>query len=248
MLAAVCAWTLWRYRLEFRFCASASCMQQIRLSDWSGWCPESIDHLQHPCLLTTSKPGQSLPVMLRRRLDDSGRALCDLLARLDPDAGCPLIHASRHGDTSHTLAMLKELINHQPPSPTRFSMSVHNSTLGIHSIANHHRRPLQALSASGNELEALIWEAVGYLAEGQPNVVVAFSEGELPEDYVGHTAHPGFPCSVAMRLSLTEGRGLKHSEAEHQQAAPHPFDVIRWLSGNLTTLTGRQHQWHLEQP
>lgn len=223
-------------------------MQQIRLGDWLGWCPDNIDRLQHPQLLTTDKPGQSLPAMLRRRLDTSGRAVCDLLARLDPDARYPLIHASRHGDASRTLTMLKDLVNHEAPSPTRFSMSVHNATLGVHSIANDHQRPLQALSASGNELEALLWEAAGYLAQGQSNVVVAFSEGELPEDYVGHTTHPGFPCAVAMRLTLDLGPCLKGINADGKEGTPHPFDVIRWLSGSTATLTGRQQQWRLEQP
>lgn len=222
-------------------------MQQIRLGDWLGWCPDNIDCLQHPQLLTTDKPGQSLPAMLRRRLDISGRAVCDLLASLDPDARYPLIHASRHGDASRTLDMLKDLVNHEPPSPTRFSMSVHNATLGVHSIANDHHRPLQALSASGNELEALFWEAAGYLAQGQSSVVVAFSEGELPEDYVGHTTHPGFPCAIAMRLTLNQGPCLKNSNTDGSEGEPHPFDVIRWLSGNTTTLAGRQQQWRLEQ-
>lgn len=221
-------------------------MEQIRLSDWFGWCPENVSNFQHPQLLNTDKPGQSLPAMLRRRLDNSGRAVCDLLARLDPDASHPLIHASRHGDASRTLSMLKELVSGEVPSPTRFSMSVHNAILGVHSIAHNHRRPLQALSASGNELEALIWEAHGYLTQGQSSVVIAFSESEQPKDYVGYTDHPGFPCAVAMRLSLTEGKVLRATAGDKQVVGmPHPFDVIRWLSGKEEALTARQ-QWHLE--
>lgn len=181
--------------------------------------------------------------MLRRRLDDTGRATCEILSELDPEADLPLVHASRHGDTTHTLAMLEALGSGEPISPTRFSMSVHNAVLGVHSIACTHHRPLQALGACGDEFDALLHEALGYLMEGHRAVVAVFSEGPLPSAYRGQTEHPGTACAIGMRLTLDRGRRLTASD-QPGSARPSPLDVMAWLSGDSHFLAGRQ-RWQL---
>lgn len=218
-------------------------MKQLRLSNWLGWHSAEQPGMTCAQILPGDKPGRSLPAMLRRRLDDAGRACCDILAGLDPDAELPLIHASRHGDVNHTLAMLKILSESGPISPARFSMSVHNATLGVHAIANRHYRPLQALGASGNEFEALLCEASGYLSEGYKAVVIAFSEGELPDEYASYTQHPGHACAVGLRLTLDQGAPLI-AEPCATAASPTPLDIINWLAGNQRYLSAVQH-WEL---
>ncbi|WP_229359000.1 beta-ketoacyl synthase chain length factor [Halomonas salipaludis] len=191
----------------------------------------------------SSPPGNALPAMLRRRLDDTGRATCEILSALDPEADLPLVHASRHGDTTHTLGMLEALEGGEPISPTRFSMSVHNAVLGVHSIACTQRRPMQALGACGDEFDAILHEAQGYLMEGHRAVVAIFSEGPLPSAYHGHTEHPGTACAVGMRLTLDPGRRLKAS-GPVRSGHPSPLEVMGWLSGDTPFLAGR-HRWQL---
>lgn len=220
-------------------------MEQLRLSAWLGWHPDEQAALACPRLLPHDKPGRSLPALLRRRLDEAGRATCDILAGLDPEASFPLVHASRHGDANHTLSMLKMLAENEPLSPTRFSMSVHNATLGVHAIANQHRRPLQALGACGNEFEALLWEAYGYLGEGHKAVIIAFSEGELPEEYTSYAQHPGHACAVGLRLTLGQGTPLLAEPSEVPPASPTPLEVISWLTGHQRYLNAMQ-RWQLE--
>lgn len=206
-------------------------MEQLRLSDWLGWRPGEHNASAHSRLLPYEKPGRSLPTMLRRRLDNAGRATCDILAALDPMARFPLVHASRHGDADHTLAMLKTLADNEPPSPTRFSMSVHNATLGVYAIANQHRRPLQALGAGGNEFEALLWEAFGYLHAGHEAVVIVFSEGKLPNEYAPCTTHPGHACGIGLRLTLGNGLAVLSEPFSQAPTSPTPLEVIDWLIG-----------------
>ncbi|MFG6177067.1 beta-ketoacyl synthase chain length factor [Halomonas sp. THAF12] len=213
-------------------------MQPLYLKDWRGWLPGDLGSAVPTERQIDERPGSSLPAMLRRRLDETGRAVCDLLAALDPEARCPLIHASRHGDTRYTLSMLEELTAGNSLSPTRFSMSVHNAVIGVHSIARQHHRPLQALGACGQEFDALMTEAAGYLAEGHDDVVAVFSEGPLPEAYAGHTTHPGHPCAVVLRLSRSEGERLI-AEANGASDAPTPEDVIDWLAGRRSSLAQR---------
>lgn len=219
-------------------------MDELCLSQWCGWQKHGEDRPDTPQLLPSDGPGKSLPAMLRRRLDDAGRATCDILASLDSGAELPLLHASRHGDATRTLAMLHDLIAGEALSPTRFSLSVHNATLGIHSIARQHQRPLQALSACGNEFDALLSEARGYLAEGYPAVVIAFTEGDIPKEYLGHTEHPGKACAVGMRLSLNEGHKLVAGASGSSLPRPTPIDIIGWLCGAGKTPIGR-HGWTL---
>lgn len=201
---------------------------------WSGDPRRDID----------ASPAVSLPPMLRRRLNASGRAVCRILAELDPAAEFPLIHASRHGDADRTLKMLTALAEEQDLSPAHFSMSVHNAILGIHSIAHHHRQPMQALGANGDEFDALMDEAYGYLLEGMPAVVAVFSEGSLPEAYRAHAEAPPAACAVGIRLTLAHGRALLADTAANSPRHPTPLDVSAWLHGNPPFLDGRR-RWRL---
>ncbi|GGX86802.1 hypothetical protein GCM10007160_12690 [Litchfieldella qijiaojingensis] len=218
----------------------------LHLEDWQAWSAAQASvaiNSQHD--ISTNPGAAKLPAMLRRRLDEVGRATCEILKTLDPEASCPLIHASRHGDATHTLQMLEALAQGDPISPTRFSMSVHNAVLGVHSIASRHHRPLQALGACGHEFDALVCEARGYLTEGYPAVVIVFSEGPRPAAYQGHAEYPESPCAVGMRLTLDSGRKLLPHDVS-QSARPTPLDVIAWLNADTPHLDGQQ-RWQLEE-
>jgi len=174
-------------------------------------------------------PEPPLPAMLRRRLDMTGRAVCDVLSLLDPEHSCPIVHASRHGDVNSSLMMLQALAANEPLSPAKFSMSVHNAVLGVHSIARHNKRSMQALAACGHELDAILLEAAGYLLEGHAAVLAVFSDGALPEVFAQQGSGPATASCVGMRLSLTHGRALNVAAGEGC-AEPTPIEVIRWLA------------------
>ena len=216
----------------------------LHLEDWRGWHASEAVVIHEPDHRISAQPGSDLPAMLRRRLDDAGRATCEILKALDPDAELPLIYASRHGNTPQTLSMLEALANNEPLSPTRFSMSVHNASLGIYSIACAHHRPLQALGACGDEFDAILHEARGYLAAGYHAVVAVLAESPLAAAYQGHTEHPGSACAVGIRLSLNRGQQLMATQCP-DNGAPTPAEVIAWLNGDTPSLSGRQ-QWQLK--
>lgn len=203
----------------------------LLLEDWLAWSAQQTDVVldSHHDLSQRQGPEPPLPAMLRRRLDVTGRALCDLLALLDPQHQCPVIHASRHGDVKSSLAMLQSLADGQPLSPAKFSMSVHNAVLGVHSIARNNTRSMQALAACGHELDAMLLEAAGYLLEGHPAVVAVFSDADLPSAYAGQSSAPNSAACVGLRLSLQQGRALQ-AHSSGVSAEPTPVDVMRWLS------------------
>ncbi|WP_082627241.1 beta-ketoacyl synthase chain length factor [Colwellia sp. TT2012] len=47
----------------------------------------------------------------------------------------PLIFASQHGDLAKTITLIKDAALGENLSPTKFSLSVHNATTGLFSIA-----------------------------------------------------------------------------------------------------------------
>lgn len=217
----------------------------VHIEDWVAWTADPGFSIRPGHALTERLNESILPRMLRRRLNATGRAVCDAASVLDDGAGSPLIHASRHGDVSSSLEMLQGLESGDPVSPSSFSMSVHNAVLGVYSIARQHRGPTQALGACGNEFEALITEAAGYLATGQHAVIAIFSEGEIPLPLQSHTESPPCPCVVALRLSSETGQRLL-AEPTVAAARPTPLQVIDWLSQDDTALIAR-HRWFLER-
>ncbi|QJD59180.1 beta-ketoacyl synthase chain length factor [Pseudomonas sp. gcc21] len=216
----------------------------VYIEDWVAWTADSEFSIR-PGHAVAERQGESmLPRMLRRRLSATGRAVCDSASVLDDGSGVPVIHASRHGDVSSSLTMLGALEAGDPVSPSSFSMSVHNAVLGVYSIARQHRGPTQALGACGNEFEALIAEATGYLATGKQAVIALFSEGEIPQSLRSHTEFPPCPCVVALRLTAGTGQRLLSEPASSAQR-PTPLQVIDWLSRDVASLTARQ-RWFLE--
>lgn len=212
----------------------------IILQDWRAWQPGRAPH-EDTRLSVESRPGgSSVPAMLRRRLNGPGRAVCDMLAELDPHASSVLLHASRHGDGERTLEMLYALADETPLSPARFGMSVHNAIIGAHSIASGNRRSLQAIAASGAEMAALFSEARGYLSEGERQVIVVFSDAPVPERFSPYVAEPTDTAAVALRLSFEKGRTLQAVPAGESALvtprSPQPSDVIAWLLGEAALI------------
>lgn len=225
----------------------------IYLQDWRAWQPDRSAG-DEPRLKTSDRPlGQSLPAMLRRRLNDLGRAVCDMLAELDPEGTALLIHASRHGDGERTLELLYALAEGEALSPARFGMSVHNAILGVHSIASDNRRSLQALSASGDELAALFSEVHGYLADGAPRVIAVFSDAPVPPRFTEFAPPSRGTAAVALAFTADRGRRVRSIPATASVSepdshdAPQPDDVIDWLTAGAPLQSPRRGlAWQLD--
>ena len=231
----------------------------IYLHDWRAWQPTGQQHGptasdDDPRLSTSERPsGQSLPAMLRRRLNGLGRAVCDMLAELDPEGTALLIHASRHGDGERTLELLYALAEGDALSPARFGMSVHNAILGVHSIASGNRRSLQALAASGDELAALLSEVRGYLADGEARVIAVFSDAPVPARFAEYAPPSRGTAAVALAFTADRGRPVRSVPATETKAAPgshgapQPADVIAWLIGAAPLQSPRRGlAWQLD--
>lgn len=162
-----------------------------------------------------------MPPMMRRRVEPLGRmALHVAYASQGQDAPLPVIFASRYGDVPRSIALLRQLVDGQTPSPTAFSLSVHNAIGALWSIAGGHTAPYTAIAAGDETVEAAFTEAIGLLADGTPAVMVVCYDEPLPAPYDVYADHPDTAHAWACRLRLSDGAGISLSSMPADANAP----------------------------
>ncbi|REC94185.1 beta-ketoacyl synthase chain length factor [Kushneria indalinina] len=212
----------------------------LYLNRWRAWLPERAGEDVPACVITDEKPpAPSVPALLRRRLTPLGRAVCTLLGEMSAHerTTMPILHASRHGDGHRPLDMLDTLFEGEPLSPARFGLSVHNAVLGVYSIAFDNHASMAALAAAGEEFEALLSEARGYLAEGCDSVMLILTDSPVPERYRIQTQAPQHPSAILMELSLSPAPDAVCLQARAADTTDEPAQTITpplltdWLMG-----------------
>lgn len=170
-----------------------------------------------------------VPAMLRRRLGPVGKPVAAVAwDMIEPGDHQSLVFASRHGDQAKTLQLLSEIGCQSPLSPAAFSMSVHNATAGLLSIAKKATGPHTALSADARLLSAAIIEAYGQLVAGVRSVVCVIYDLPLPSDYNYHEIQD-FPFAVALELTLAQGKPLSLAACPAANDGLREPEVIAWL-------------------
>jgi hypothetical protein len=198
-------------------------MTDFRVRHWSAWSPglptpEAWDDwLAAPVWPLPAGEGQAplteVPAMTRRRIDALGRAALQVAwwAQGDVPTG-PVVFASRWGEIARSVALLRQLCQGEALSPTAFSLSVHNASGALYSIARGDMANYTAISAGPASATAAVCEAVGLLTSGAPTVLVVSVETELPEPYQAFEPHPGPLRAWAVVLEAAE-QGLRLAAA-----------------------------------
>lgn len=196
-----------------------------------------------------------VPMLLRRRAGTADRlalrAAFDCLAQ-QPLAPAATLFASRHGEVHRSIEILDALKAGEVPSPMAFSLSVHNASAGLYSMARLDKAPSSALSAGPESLGMALFEAAALLKTGcSPVLVVAYDEA-LPEAMkpfatdedapyalalmVG--AVGGRPCTLTLRHgtsaseSVTQGKRLAAALQSGQPTADLSLGTRRWSWGH----------------
>ncbi len=185
-----------------------------------------------------------LPAMQRRRLGRMARmAFAVGWPLAEGHERLPLVFVSRHGETPRTFEILCDVATEQPLSPTQFSLSVHNSVIGLWSIMRGETSEMTALAAAGDGLEHGAFEAAALLAEGAPAVLLVITEEQPPEAYADWIDDVPFPYAVG--LLLTPGDDWQLSLQTNTQALarspwPHALNLLCALNSAQTAC---QHPW-----
>lgn len=222
-------------------------MTDFRVRRWAAWAPGL--QTQEAWAAWLAAPASALPMgdgvaplaevpaMTRRRIDPLGRAALQVAwwAQGDAPTG-PVVFASRWGEIARSVALLRQLAQREPLSPTAFSLSVHNASSAVYSIARGDTANYAAVSAGPASAAAGVCEAVGLLADGAPQVLVVSVEAELPEPYQGFEQHPGPMRTWAVLLEGAE-HGLRlqptaPGEAIEPTELPLDLATLRFLAGS----------------
>lgn len=235
-------------------------MIDLHIAQWNAWAPglETADAwrawAQTPWLLTDEgqQPGcEFLAPMQRRRLSRMARMALQVAWPLcGDDEQLPLVFASRHGETPRTFALLGEVADGQPLSPTQFGLSVHNAIAGQWSLLRGQRAEATAIAGEGDTFEHAVLEAALLLDQGAPAVILIMAEERPPAAYDPWIADVPFSYALALRLSAGEAPDhwrLSLGEAPgagDPPTWPHALNVLRSLLGHGTPV---QHTWKTRQ-
>lgn len=225
-------------------------MQNFHVTRWAAWAPglDTQDAwrawLDQPAPIAADAPAQpplaEMPAMMRRRIDPLGRAALQVAYRVQehPSTG-PVVFASRWGEIARSVALLQQLAQDEPLSPTQFSLSVHNASGALYSMARQDHQNYLAVAAGAHSAEAGVCEALGLLADGAPQVLLVCFDAPLPPDYAA-LPEPQRPAAAELEpllhawacvlVAAPEGEGLS------LQSLPPAASAPAALPGNLAPL------------
>ncbi|KAF3999544.1 beta-ketoacyl synthase chain length factor [Glaciimonas immobilis] len=166
--------------VQFSVAAQAAWAPGLETHDeWLAWA-------QSPFLIEgkTEPRVAMMPAMLRRRAGLVGKMALEVAYDcLNKREQVPTIFSSRHGECARSAELLQDLVQNTPLSPTSFSLSVHNATAGLLSIARQEQVSHSALSAGDSGVEHAVIEACGLLADGATEVLLVVYDGLLPDQF-----------------------------------------------------------------
>lgn len=198
-----------------------------------------------------------LPMLLRRRMDRLARMALHTTARVQAEQPCPMIFASRRGETLRALQMLQELADSGQVAPGPFSLSVHNAVAGLQSISTGNTGNFIALAAGQECAEAAVIEALGLLAEGHREVSVTVYDEILPDCYRSYADEPDTAFAWSWRLARADDdatHGLEwsaHSRLASCNASHDPGSRWPELPAALRVLAfqlSESSRWHHDGP
>lgn len=239
-------------------------MIDLRIADWRAWAPglDSSEAWQSwanapwtPDEHDELPDCSFLPAMQRRRLSRMARIALHVAWPLcGDDEQLPFVFASRHGETTRTYAMLGDVADQQPLSPTQFGLSVHNAIAGQWSILRGQRGESVAIAGEGDTFEHAMLEAATLLDQGAPAVIVVIAEERPPTPYVGWIDDVPFSYAVALRVGASRTGTDPVSRWQLQLVSntnevktdwPFALDFVRRaLHGPTTSLV---HTWKTRQ-
>lgn len=188
---------------------SAWSADKTNKQDWVNWA-KGIDSRGEPVLPDVS----GISAMKRRRMSSVSRLAIatslDCLGELQEKPVC--VAGSRHGELSRTVRIIDSLVNRQGISPTDFSLSVHNTALGLFSIHTSNTLPVTTVVAGEDTFGMSLIEALVHLHRfpGRSVLLVYFDE-PAPEPLSRLGLQPEQAVCIALLLSQINGVEIKVS-------------------------------------
>ncbi|HUA79369.1 MAG TPA: beta-ketoacyl synthase chain length factor [Dyella sp.] len=240
MLFRIEQWHAWAPGLETNEAWRAWSRQPVRVEDGNA---------QPAC--------DFLPAMQRRRLSRLARMTMHVAWPLcGENEQLPFVFASRHGETPRTFALLSDVAQEQPLSPTQFGLSVHNAIAGQWSILRGQHGESVAIAGEADTFEHAMMEAAALLSDGASSVLAVIAEELPPAAYQPWIDDVPFSYAVALRLGTIQAhadaptgdcwelRLQAHPGPSPASTWPHALDFVRALCKGQNKL---EHAWKRRQ-
>ena len=101
-----------------------------------------------------------IPMMMRRKLSPVGKIALSTILQCYDGEDVRLVYASRYGELERVLKLIAQEHEDNEISPTGFSFSVHNSTIGLFSLINNLHSSYNSIAAGEKSFSAGLLDAV----------------------------------------------------------------------------------------
>jgi hypothetical protein len=196
-------------------------------TDWSAWA-------KNPKPLSGDEKIQatSIPPLLRRRCSHLGKMALEVAHHTLTDSPVDyIIFASGHGDLQCTVQLLDDICLSEPLSPTQFTRSVHNTSVGLFSIIHKLKHNTTFISAGDDTFVMAMLDALTYL-NTHPNtrVLVVMAEATLPEAYADMNIAPTQDYAAGFLLSNHQHTlcATTGTSASNQHTFPPALEFLAW--------------------
>lgn len=148
----------------------------------------------------------------------------------------PAVFASRYGELALTLSLLDTLARSEPLTAAGFTHSIHNTQVGLFSIAAKNREMATALSAGANTFPCAVLEALALIERaGGGGALMVIADEPVPPAFKVFDDEPTGTYALALIIEQTgaghrvglmpSGRGMPPP----RPAWPQAIEFLRWL-------------------
>ena len=171
-----------------------------------------------------------LPAMSRRRLSKLSKLCLRLAHEVAPGYQGYCVFGSQHGEIVTTTGLIDSIVQGELVSPAGFSSSVHNTSVGLHSINNKNTYPCTSLAAGIDTLAVCFIEASALLyTTPAEQVLVVVADDLIPdvyEPYLELNQKRGF----AALISKAEAKASFEVHALHSQQVDKSVEPVANLA------------------
>jgi len=211
----------------------------MKASLWSeGSCLPGFDRPESLMDVASGPPDVSwIDPLLRRRLSPMARGILHCAQRIAPEPGdMRTLFASRHGEVARTIPFLEDLAQAREPSPTLFSMNVHNAVAGIWSILKANHGASTSICAGPETFGwGLLAAQAARLAVPDAPVLYAFGEDRLPELFQGDDPVEESLHAIALLIGEPAALTLTVQWDSEYQNHPSPLPQSLHFAGQIAT-------------
>jgi hypothetical protein len=149
--------------------------------------------------------------MLRRRLGRVSRMALQVAHECRRGSEVArTVFTSRHGELQRTVRMLHELSRNNTPSPTDFSLSVHNAAGGIYSIIYRDHAPSISIAAGEESFAYGMLEAAAqWQLDRDRAVLMVYADDPVPLEYRSFVRASEYPHAIALLISKHAKSGTR---------------------------------------